>query len=303
MFTLNIGFLHRILILKNLRTPTSTETANTKVESTDKKDEARPNNTVQPANVNMQLTNKSASTNKPQVQTSNHRAITRSRSSQPPDHEPPRKKHKQELHHPYTQKIDTKMGKLHSLLKGIFELADNNLIVAQRDMGINDYDMQYCFASKLEQIGKELVQLSNDCTTQASLIGDKIQHNQDNKHNLQPLHYVQEVVKDSLKVTEARQPNQKDFIRDETVLIKREHYPFTISDDETDGEQQEPFSGDMDTKFKYTKKNSNEELLHNYNCEDCNEVFRDTQEFRNHVSNHHKELYHCMLCNTVCRSV
>ena len=59
----------------------------------------------------------------------------------------------------------------------------------------------------------------------------------------------------------------------------------------------------MDTKFKYRKKNSNDELLHNYNCDECDQVFCDTQELWNHLSNHHKELYHCMSCNTVCRSV
>ena len=187
------------------------------------------------------------------------------------------------------------------MLQGIYELADNDLIVAEHESGVNDYDMQCEFASKLEKVAKDLVKLSNDCTKQASHIWEKIQHYQDNKHTLQDAYFVQEVFKDSQKVQEAHDPYPKEFIRDETVLIKHEHYPITISDDESDDDV--PLSGDLDTKFKYAQKNANEELLHNYNCEDCDQVFRDTQELRNHQSNHHKELYWCMQCNTVCRLV
>ena len=45
------------------------------------------------------------------------------------------------LQHPYSQKIDAKMDKLTTLLDGIYELADNDLIVAERESGVNDYDM------------------------------------------------------------------------------------------------------------------------------------------------------------------
>ena len=51
------------------------------------------------------------------------------------------------------------------------------------------------------------------------------------------------------------------------------------------------------------KKNANEQLVHSFPCEDCEEVFRDSQELRNHQSNHHKELYRCLLYNTIYRSV
>ena len=55
--------------------------------------------------------------------------------------------------------------------------------------------------------------------------------------------------------------------------------------------------------LRTARKISNEELLHNYGCEDCDEVFRDRQELQNHESTHHKELYRCLRCDTVCRSV
>ena len=189
------------------------------------------------------------------------------------------------------------------LLDSIYELADNDLIVAECESGVNDYDMQFNFANKPEEVAKKLIKLSNDCTKNASEIREKVEHYQENKHQLQDTYYVAEVLKESQKVSEGRHPNPKEFIRDETVLLKREPYPTTISDDESDLDENEVLPGDMDTKFKYPKKNSNEELLHNYNCNDCEQVFHDTQELRNHQSNHHKELYRCMQCNTVCRSV
>ena len=229
--------------------------------------------------------------------------ITRSQSHNPPAREPARKRTKRELEHPYIQKIDAKLDKLHTLINGIFELADNDLIIANRDTGINDYDMQFKFAEKLDNIGADLKKLIKDCSDQASLIREKIYKFQDQKHSLQDTYFVEEITKVSQKVQEARQPDPSEWIRDETVLLKREHYPITISDESSDEDHDLPQSGDMDTKFKYAKTNSNEELLHNYPCEECEQVFRDRQELRNHESNHHKELYRCLKCDTVCRSV
>ena len=98
------------------------------------------------------------------------------------------------------------MDKLHALLTGIFELANNDVIVADHDSGVNNYDMQYGFATKLAMVAKKLVLLSNDCTQQASSICDKIAHYQDNKHVLQQVYYVQEIVKESQKVGRSSRP-------------------------------------------------------------------------------------------------
>ena len=57
--------------------------------------------------------------------------VTSSRSLQPPEREPSHKKQKRHREHPYAQKIDAKIDKLLSLLQGIYELADNDLIVAE----------------------------------------------------------------------------------------------------------------------------------------------------------------------------
>ena len=231
------------------------------------------------------------------------RRVTRSQSHHPPTHEPAQKCQKHEPEHPYIQKIDAKLDKLHTLINGIFQLADNNLIIAGRDTGINNYDMQFKFAEKLDNIGADLKQLIKDCSDKATEVRSKIFQFQDHKHSLQDSYFVEEITKASQKVQEYQKPNPSGWIRDETVLIKREHYATTISDESSDEDHDIPQAGDMDTKFTYRKKNSNEELLHNYGCEDCDEVFRDRQELRNHESTHHKELYRCLRCDTVCRSV
>ena len=219
-----------------------------------------------------------------------------------PPAQPARKRKCQDLIHPYSQKLDAKMDKLDTLLKGMFDLADNDLIIADRQTGINDYDMQYSFAAKLEEVGKQLVLLSNECSKKATDVRENIQKFQDQKHLLQETYFAEEIVKESQKVDEAKQSDPTPYIRDETVLIKREHYPITISDTDSD-EEHEVQAGDIDTKFTYRKSNTNEEQLHTYPCEDCDQVFRDSQELRNHQSTHHKELYRCMWCATVCRSV
>ena len=72
------------------------------------------------------------------------------------------------------------MDKLYMLIDGIYELADNDLIVAERESGVNVYDMQYNFANKLEEVAKKLIKLSNDCTKNASKIREKVEHYQEN---------------------------------------------------------------------------------------------------------------------------
>ena len=228
------------------------------------------------------------------------RAVTRSRSSQPPQWVAPRKHKHAELEHPYSQKMDAKLDKIETLLSGLLEIAQNDVIVANHDTGINDYDMQYKFASKLEELGKRFVTLSKDLSDQANLVRDNIHQYQDQKNIFQECYFVEEIMKTGDKVKEKLHPNPIEYIRDETVILKCEHYAPHLSDSESEDEVQ---SGDMDTKFKYRKKNTNEEKLHNFPCEECDQVFCDTQELRNHLSSHHKELYRCMKCDTVSRSV
>ena len=114
-----------------------------------------------------------------------------------PTREPARKRQKRELEHPYIQKIDAKLDKLHTLINGIFQLADNDMIIADRDTGINDYDMQVKFAEKLDNIGADLKQLIKDCSDKATEVRSKIFQFQDHKHTLQDSYFVEEITKAS----------------------------------------------------------------------------------------------------------
>ena len=65
----------------------------------------------------------------------------------------------------------------------------------------------------------------------------------------------------------------------------------------------EPPKGDPDTKFKYTKTNDFDEMKHpNSICAICDKVLRDQTELRNHMSNHHKELFRCLKCGNISRT-
>ena len=187
-------------------------------------------------------------------------------------------------------------------MNGIMDLADNDLMLADCDTGINNFDLQHKFADKLEKVGKDLTQLTKDRLVKAAQIREKIEFYQDSKLQFQDSYFVGEVVKTSEKDPKAKKHPPKDFIRNETVILKREHYATWISDDKSD-DNGTPKAGDMDTKFTYRKKNNNEELNHICVCEVCEQIFRDNQELRNHESTHHKKLYRCMACNGVCRFV
>ena len=130
------------------------------------------------------------------------------------------------------------------------QLADNNLMLANCDTGINNYDLQYKFADKLEEVGKQLTKLTNNCSVKAAEIRDKIEFYQDSKQQFQPAYFVGEVLKTSERDPVAKKHTLKEFIRDETVILKKEHYATWISHSDSDDNK----PGDMDTKFTYRKK-------------------------------------------------
>ena len=132
------------------------------------------------------------------------------------------------------------------------QLADNDLMLANCDTGINNYDLQYKFADKLEEVGKQLTKLTKDCLVKAAEIRDKIEFYQDRKQLFQPAYFVGEVLKTSEKDPAAKKHTPKDFIRDEIVILKKEYHATWISD--SDSDDNEPEAGDMDTKFTYRKK-------------------------------------------------
>ena len=116
--------------------------------------------------------------------------------------------------------------------------------------------MNYQFADCLEKTAKLMVDMSKNCSQKAKLIREKVENAQDKKHQSQDAYYVGTVLKplefcDELRT---RKTPPKQWITDETKIIKREIRPIYISGDESDSET---YPGDIDTKFKYPKVNNN----------------------------------------------
>ena len=63
------------------------------------------------------------------------------------------------------------------------------------------------------------------------------------------------------------------------------------------------FSGEPDGHFQYLKQNENDAAAHNFICDLCQNVFRDTNKLQNHEASHSMEFYRCMQCLKVFRSV
>ena len=217
-----------------------------------------------------------------------------------------------ELVHPYILKYEAKERKLMKILNCLYELADNDLIVCDRRTGLNNYDMNLKFATKLESLAKVLVTMSTQCCQKATDIRTKISEAQDRKARKQDdyVAFDGEVVKDAEKceLLQNRKTSQSSVFKSDPDKLppppKKPRIPVIwISDDEDDqANETEVYSGDPDTKFLYAKENNNSPEVNKYWCRECNKVFRDSHELRNHEANHRKELFRCLRCNSVSRS-
>ena len=217
--------------------------------------------------------------------------VTRSQAAKPSGsgaRKRPRKAH-DDLEHPYIAKVDHKIGLLQDILEKIFTLADNDLIVVNRDTGLNDFTFNEQFAKKLEDVGKFFIRLQKQCDDKANCIRERIQEFKDKKLDKEDM----VIMADSVK-GERRDPSKNE----EYTIIERRQYAAWVS---SGSEDDEPEKGDMDTKFKYRKTNNNGET--SFFCTGCEQSFRNKIELRNHYSTHHKELYRCMKCSVICRSV
>ena len=230
-----------------------------------------------------------------------------------------KEQHSAYLEHPYTVKMHTAKSKLLHLMGKIFDIADNDLLVCDFDTGLNDYTKNLKFADDLDSISKELAVLSNDCTNKANAIRDKIDQAKEDKRLIQDVVYLTEIVKESEKCPEIRlmRPDEnyvpKAYVPTSSFRVKRERPPpvlYISSDSETETTRAKkkkkkvtPPSGDPDTKFAYAKGNDFDELRHpNSICILCDKVCRDQTELRNHMSNHHKELFRCLRCGNLSRT-
>ena len=220
-----------------------------------------------------------------------------------------RKKIRQEqdaayLEHPYTLKLRTRKAKLQEMLLKIFKLADNNILVCDRETGLNDYTKNEKFADELDDIAKHLVGLSQECTTKAARIHERIADAKEDKHQLQDIVHIQDVIKESEKDDHIKlhQKSPTRFVKTSEFQVKRKRV-FFVDDPGADEEEllwdtNIKYSGDPDTKFAYPKDNDNDELHHvDHICIECDKTLRDSQELRNHLSNHHKEMFRCLVCN------
>ena len=113
----------------------------------------------------------------------NSQIVTRSKSastSQNNSRKRPRQEHN-DLDHPYSAKIDHHVSKLHATLNKIYGLADNDLVIVDRDSGLNNYTFNEKFADKLESIGKHLIGLQKECDAKANVIRERVQKLKDKK--------------------------------------------------------------------------------------------------------------------------
>ena len=177
----------------------------------------------------------------------------------------------------------------------IFDIVNTDLVVFDHDSGLNDYSKNKKFADVLDEISKELVVLSKTCTDSANKLREKIEQAKDQKHLMQDIIFVEEVLKDSDKGSVVHTRHPVRYKSSHIYNIKTEKRYTYLSDDTSDDEPAY-WPGDPDTKFTYKKQNENDPEKFHYPCEMCDEVFRDSHELRNHMSDHHKEMFRCMQC-------
>ena len=219
-----------------------------------------------------------------------------------------------DVEHPFVARLQNKESQLHKLMNDIFHLADNDLLLSDKDSGENDYTMTLKFADKLDFISEILNGLSRQCTDRANKIRDNVDAARDTKIHMQNVILDTDFGQQQHTKTE-RSDKMKEILRQihglktgyEAVqwiknysqLIKREHAPYVSSDDDSDEETFQ--ASNEDTKFKFVKYNNYDETI--YKCLECNKKLRDSHELRNHLSNHKLEIYRCLKCLHVSRSV
>ena len=179
--------------------------------------------------------------------------------------------------HPYMTKLRTKRTKLCEILNQIFDIADTDLVVFDWDTGLNDYNKNKKFADVLDDLSKQLVILSKTCTDRAAKLREKISDVEDQKRNIQDVIFVQEVVKDAEKAEIAQSRDPIRYKSSHILNIKTENYYTYLSDEQSEDEPAE-WSGDLDTKFMYQKRNENYPAKFHYPCENCDKLFRDSHE-------------------------
>ena len=180
----------------------------------------------------------------------------------------------------------------------IFNLADTDMIVCDAESGLNDYSKNLKFTDKLDDILKHLVGLSQECCEKANAIRQKVADAKEDKRLIQDIVHLHDVVKESEKDPFVSERNKEpiDWVHTNEFRGKREKSRMVTLWESSD-EEDNQLPGDPDTKFKFPKQNENDEIRFSQHiCIECDKTLRDSYELRNHMSNHHRELYRCVKC-------
>ena len=160
------------------------------------------------------------------------------------------------------------------------------------------------FADELDDIAKHLVSLSRECSKKAEEIRQHIDDAKEDKRQIEDVVFVQEIMKDTEKdeCVQLHHREPVNFVKTSEFHVKCERVFFVDdpgdSEDEIEADKNRVYSGDPDTKFSFSKENDNDELRHvNHICVECDKTLRDSHELRNHLSNHHKEIFRCLKCS------
>ena len=219
----------------------------------------------------------------------------------PPPHKKCKRRHvARNESHPYVIKINIKMAKIDQIMKRIYELADNDLLVTDAKSGLNDFSMNMAYVKKLENLSKKLYKLGDEIAKKSAVLQEKIDEAVDRKDNMREIIFIEEITDWSQKSNEAQnQTKIERFKRSDEYRIKQE----TLDSSDDDIEPDTNFQGDPDAHFTYSKVNENDSECHSYKCDLCDDVFRDYNDLRNHDSHHKVEFFRCMICLKVFRSL
>ena len=132
------------------------------------------------------------------------------------------------------------------------------------------------------------------------------------------------MIQDIVELAEITDPAEKDphsalkedpkpFVKTSEFRVKRER-PIVVDDtveyeepsnkkSKSKSKKQLVYSGDADTHFSFPKNNDYDDTQYpNTICAICDKSLRDRTEFRNLISNHHKELFRCLKCGKIYRT-
>ena len=164
----------------------------------------------------------------------------------------------------------------------MYDLANNDLVICDRQTRLSNFDIKLKFADKLENLAKALVAMSSKCCEHATEIRWKISEAEDRKCIAnQEIFLLGEVTEESEKCAFIQ--NKKTLCSnriksdpDKLALpspLKRQHIGtiYILTDEEG-----EDHPGDIYTKFTYAKGNNNTKELFKYS--ECGKCFRDSHE-------------------------